>query len=174
MQSYWLKNKETNRTLFISEKQLSAFGIDLSKIGAEDYDWEFTDSNVKTNQKKQNKELNKELIVLEKNGSCIRAAEKQLPQFLSNGWRVCSDQSKATPKETTITEEKAAAEDEEEISDEEITNFLASVDGDDDDLWNQNGEIAQSTLDDRYGKSKVTKAKVQEIWEGFSRKTLTE
>lgn len=168
--TYWLKNSETGQVLSLSENQFSAFGVNLKDPNSK---WSLTEEP-KTEEKKvqTNSSSNKkEVFFIEKDGERIRVNQSQVPIFKNQGWEISKDQSdiEGQVQETTVETD----EDDVEVSNDDIVNFLAQLNPDDDDLWLKDGTVAQKVLDNHFGKSVVSKDKVQEVWEGFNKTLLS-
>lgn len=168
MESYWFINKKTKAVVLISEKQFEAFGINKKES-----DWERTDppENSVNEKSEKNKSLPKQEKILEKDGEKIRASEKQINALLKTGWKISADQEIAEPKEV-IEEARPEAKSEDEIADDEITNFLGTLNVDNKVCWDDDGSVSQFALNTHFGEGKVTKEKVLEVWPEFNKTAL--
>lgn len=170
MAAKWLKNKKTGKLIKIDESQFATFGVDLK---SEDSEWESSEAPAAKEDKKIiNKAPPLDVVLMGKDDEVIRVGDAQVHIFKGRGWKVLVDQTLVEPEVDSSTEEEADI-DPVVISDDEVTNFLASLDPNDDDSWEDDGTVKQSILDSKFGEGIVDQAKVQTAWEGFTKAELT-
>ena len=166
--TYWLVNSETGQKLCLQENQFSAFGIKLKDPESKWSVSEHSEENTKT--KTENKIPKKTTFLIEKDGSYVRISESQIPAFKKAGWKLSDNQDDVITVEEKTKNEKEVPDD--EITDDDIVNFLVRQDPENEELWNKDDSISQKTLNDHFGKDKVSKSKIQEIWPEFNRNIL--